>query len=275
MTSGVAAKGKLLDKQDLCRAYRVSLHTVCKWRKQGLPVAERGKRGKLFFEKKVVDAWLVAQGIQPGWRGREGGEGRGRQSRRAKKPLAEGEDEDAEGRRGASGSPGGGPDDGPGARPEPPEGELGLDAALRRIRRREWQVDREIEDQGRADPLKRQGLLRTYKEVFEQLRKAEQDAIKVQQAQGVLLNRTDVEDTVAALCAAIRGHVERFAEQQAPRIVSAVLAKGIEVGDLNEFQRILQGACRDGADEWLRVLSDALRKAPSLGSPEGLETAIL
>jgi len=241
--------------RQLAEHYGVALRTTQQWRERGMPARrKKGPHGALLYTLGKADQWLAAHGIVPGTHGKEGG-----RARRASRPH---------GTYGANGANRAKEDNSSEVPLSEPDGEEGLEATVGRLKRMERMLGgalvAEMAGAG-SGPVERQGKIRNYQLIADQLRKTTAGLLDLEVMRGRLVPRDDLRDTVTHLAAILRSSVERFADDVPPRIVSALGQVGIEVGDIAGFQRALHDQAQKLADEWLRRLSDEVRQAGNGG----------
>lgn len=241
----------VVNKKGLAGYYGVTVDCVRRWQKLGLSALPgHGPRGKQFFDIPVCDEWLAAQGIIPA--GPEN------------QPL-----DMTDGSTGEGTTPSRTDDEG-----------LGLGAAVGRIERLEREMAARLaamtSGQGPMRPTAFQSQIRAYGQIVDQLRKGTEGLLKLEVARGELVRRSDYRDTLVHLSAVFRSHVDRFAREVPGRILGALGQAGVEIGDMGAVQRAIRDESAKLTDNWLRALSDEVRKGmvqPGLKEEEREENA--
>ena len=223
-----------LTTKQLAGLHNVSIRTVESWCRRGLPFEKQGR--ERLFDSTTVTNWLAAEDLLPGARGREGAKSRwGQRADDSGVPLTY----------------------------ENGNGELGLEAALERIRRIEMSIGESIEAHLRGeqagDALVITAKLKHYKEIVNELRQCERGLIEVQELRGDVVRREEMLGSLTSLAALFRSSLERFPTEITGRVVAALGDSGAEVPDMAAFQRALSAQARRCVDDWLRELSEQIR----------------
>ena len=226
--------GESLTTKQLAEHHNIGVRTVEYWCRRGLPYERQGR--ERLFDNVTVANWLAAEGIVPGARGREGGQARSNGGNKpAGLPLTY-----------ADGN-----------------GEVGLEAALERVRRIEMSIGGSIEATLRGDEpsnaLIITAKLKHYKEIVNELRQLEKGLIEVQELRGDVVRRNEMVGALTGLAALFRSSLERFPTEIAGRVIAALGEAGVDVPEMAAFQRSLTEQARRCVDDWNRDLAEQIR----------------